>query len=102
MRASGVIRRIGGVYDSMNLGFISRLCAGKVPTSSQDFSTESHDETPMEKFAAVVMSEPAITHNYIRSHEYNVWFTVIAENESAIQAVVDRVCAVWNLSEYAL
>ena len=93
MRASGVIRRIGGVYDSKKLGFISRLCAGKVPTSENDFAVELHAQTPMEKFATVVMSEPAITHNYIRSHEYNVWFTVIAENESAIQTVVDRVCS---------
>ncbi len=99
MRASGVIRRIGGVYDSKKLGFISRLCAGKVPASSLDFSAEPHSQTPMEKFAAVVMSEPAITHNYIRSHEYNVWFTVIAENESAIQTVVDRVCAKTELRD---
>ena len=99
MRASGVIRRIGGVYDSKKLGFISRLCAGKVPASSQDFSSEPHDETPMEMFAAVVMGEPAITHNYIRSHEYNVWFTVIAENEAAIQTVVDRVCAKTELHD---
>ncbi len=99
LRASGVIRRIGGVYDSKKLGFISRLCAGMVPTSSQDFSTESHDETPMEKFAAVVMGEPAITHNYIRCHEYNVWFTVIAENEAAIETVVERVCAKTELHD---
>ena len=99
LRSSGVIRRIGGVYDSKKLGFISRLCAGMVPTSSQDFSTESHDETPMEKFAAVVMGEPAITHNYIRSHEYNVWFTVIAENEAAIETVVERVCAKTELHD---
>ena len=99
LRASGVIRRIGGVYDSKKLGFISRLCAGMVPTSLQDFSTESHDETPMEKFAAVVMGEPAITHNYIRSHEYNVWFTVIAENEAAIETVVERVCAKTELHD---
>ena len=99
MRTSGVIRRIGGVYDSKKLGFISRLCAGKVPASSLDFSAEPHSQTPMEKFAAVVMSEPAITHNYIRSHEYNVWFTVIAENESAIQAVVDRVCSETDLHD---
>ena len=99
MRDSGVIRRIGGVYHSKKLGFISRLCAGKVPASSLDFSAEPHSQTPMEKFAAVVMSEPAITHNYIRSHEYNVWFTVIAENESAIQAVVDRVCAETDLHD---
>ena len=93
MRVSGVIRRIGGVYDSKKLGFISRLCAGKVPASENDFSAEHHAQTPMEKFATVVNDEPAITHNYIRSHEYNVWFTVIAENESAIQVVVDRVCS---------
>ena len=93
MRVSGVIRRIGGVYDSKKLGFISRLCAGKVPTSENDFAVEPHAQTPMEKFAAVVNDEPAITHNYIRSHEYNVWFTVIAENESAIQVVVDRMCS---------
>ena len=99
MRASGVIRRIGGVYDSKKLGFISRLCAGKVLTSSLDFSAEPHAQTAMENFATVVMSEPSITHNYIRSHEYNVWFTVIAENESAIQAVVDRVCANTDLHD---
>jgi DNA-binding Lrp family transcriptional regulator len=99
MRASGVIRRIGGVYDSKKLGFISRLCAGKVPASENDFSAEHHVQTPMEKFTAVVNDEPAITHNYIRSHEYNVWFTVIAENESAIQTVVDRVCAKTDLHD---
>ena len=99
MRMSGVIRRIGGVYDSKKLGFISRLCAGKVPASENDFSAEHHAQTPMEKFAAVVNDEPAITHNYIRSHEYNVWFTVIAENESAIQTVVDRVCSQTDLHD---
>lgn len=99
MRASGVIRRIGGIYDSKRLGFISRLCAGKVSASTLDFSAEPHAQTPMETFAAVVMDEPAITHNYIRSHEYNVWFTVIAENEAAIQTVVDRVCAKTELRD---
>ena len=99
LRASSVIRRIGGVYDSKKLGFISRLCAGIVPASSLDFSAELHAQTSMEKFAEVAMDESAITHNYIRSHEYNVWFTVIAENESAIQAVVDRVCAKTDLHD---
>ena len=99
LRASGVIRRIGGVYDSKKLGFISRLCAGKVPVSMLDFSSEHHVQTAMEKFAAAVNEVPAITHNYIRSHEYNVWFTVIAENEAAIQTVVDRVCAATDLHD---
>ena len=81
LRQSGIIRRIGGVYDSKALGFISRLCAGNVPESALD------------AFAAAVNKIPAITHNYMRSHEYNVWFTVIAQSEAEIQKIVDDVCA---------
>ena len=99
MRASGVIRRIGGVYDSKKLGFISRLCAGKVPVSTLDFSSEHHVQTAMEKFAAAVNEVPAITHNYIRSHEYNVWFTVIAEKEAVIQTIVDKLCDATDLHD---
>lgn len=76
LRKSGVIRRLGGVYDSRRLGYISRLCAGVV------------SEDKLEGFAAAVDKIPAITHNYVRSHAYNVWFTVIARSESEIQETV--------------
>ena len=88
LRQSGIIRRIGGVYDSKALGFISRLCAGKVPT----VAIGAADDNALEKFAAAVNEIPAITHNYVRSHEYNVWFTVIAQSEAEIQKIVDEVC----------
>lgn len=76
LRKSGVIRRLGGVYDSRRLGYISRLCTGVV------------SESELEGFAAAVDKIPAITHNYVRSHAYNVWFTVIARSESEIQETV--------------
>ena len=85
MRHTGVIRRIGGVYDSKRLGFISRLCAGKV--------------NDVEKFAMAVNNISSITHNYIRSHSYNVWFTVIAENECRIGEIVDKLCAETDLHD---
>lgn len=85
LRMSGVIRRIGGVYDSKALGFISRLCAGKV--------------SDIDKFADVVNEIPAITHNYVRSHEYNVWFTVIAESEDEIRKIVDGLCTSTDLHD---
>jgi DNA-binding Lrp family transcriptional regulator len=87
LRKSGVIRRIGGVYDSRSLGFISRLCAGKVTDSA------------LESFADAVNEVPAITHNYVRSHEFNVWFTVIAQSEAEIQKIVDDVCAKTELHD---
>lgn len=85
MRRTGIIRRIGGIYDSHRLGFISRLCAGKV--------------SDVDKFAAVVNGISAITHNYVRSHEYNVWFTVIAESEGEIRAVVEGLCSTTDLHD---
>ena len=85
LRMSGVIRRIGGVYDSKALGFISRLCAGKV--------------SDIDKFADAVNEIPAITHNYVRSHEYNVWFTVIAESEDEIRKIVDGLCTSTDLHD---
>ncbi|MCF0215781.1 MAG: Lrp/AsnC family transcriptional regulator [Fibrobacteraceae bacterium] len=77
LRESGVVRRLGGVYDSRKLGFISRLCAGVV------------SEDGLEEFASVVDEEPAITHNYVRSHYYNVWFTVIAQSPEAVNEIVE-------------
>ena len=85
LRNSGAIRRLGGVYDSHRLGFISRLCAGKV--------------ADIDKFAAAVNEIPAITHNYVRTHEYNVWFTVIAQFEEEIRAVVDALCSATDLHD---
>lgn len=76
LRKSGVIRRLGGIYDSRRLGYISRLCAGVVP------------EGMLDGFAAAANKIPTITHNYIRSHAYNVWFTVIARSEAEIQETV--------------
>ncbi|MBR4680233.1 MAG: Lrp/AsnC family transcriptional regulator [Fibrobacter sp.] len=95
LRQSGIIRRIGGVYDSKALGFISRLCAGKVPSTVSGAA----DDSALEKFAAVVNVIPAITHNYVRSHEYNVWFTVIAQSEEEIQKIVDDVCVKTDLHD---
>ena len=85
LRNSGIIRRLGGIYDSHRLGFISRLCAGKV--------------ADIAKFAAAVDEIPAITHNYVRSHEYNIWFTVIDENEAEVQKIVDGLCSASDLHD---
>ena len=78
LRKSGIIRRIGAVYDSRKLGFTSRLCCGKV------------SETALDAFAAAVLDEPSITHNYVRNHAFNVWFTVIGKSAEDIAAVVQK------------
>lgn len=66
MKDSGLIRRIGGIIDSRNMGFYSTLCALTVP------------EARIETVAASINQVSGVTHNYLRDHDYNVWFTLTA------------------------
>lgn len=63
---SGVIRRLGGVFDSRKLGYSGVLCAMAV-------TAERIDEV-----AEVVNSFAGVTHNYLREDPINMWFTVLA------------------------
>ena len=68
-----IIRRIGGNFVPHKVGFVSTLCAAKVPADHVD------------DFAAVVNRYPGVTHNYQRENDYNVWFTFISESREMIE-----------------
>ena len=73
LKEEGIIRRIGAVFDSKKMGYASTLCAAKVPKEN------------LKKFVTVVNSYAGVTHNYRRSHEYNVWFTFIAPDGETLK-----------------
>ncbi|MBF0241314.1 MAG: AsnC family transcriptional regulator [Desulfamplus sp.] len=73
LKDEGVIRRIGGNFGPYKLGFFSTLCAASVPDDA------------LELFTKVVNSYSGVTHNYMRNHRYNVWFTFIAESMEIIE-----------------
>jgi len=81
MKAAGVIRRIGATYDPRALGFVSTLCAARVPAEK------------LAAFTAAVNASPFVTHNYRRDHEYNVWFTVITPSMAAQADFIRKVKA---------
>ena len=65
LKKQGIIRRLGANFQSKKLGFRSTLCAAKVPDDKLDL------------FIQEVNAKKGVTHNYLRKHEYNVWFTLI-------------------------
>ncbi len=78
LKERGVIRRIGGNFQSKELGWISTLCAASVP------------EDRLDAFVSEVNSRPGVTHNYLREHKYNVWFTFIGPDwESVTETLAD-------------
>lgn len=79
LKDNGVIRRIGAVFDSRKLGYASTLCAARVP------------EKQVRSFVEVVNGYPGVTHNYRRSHEYNIWFTFIAPDPDALEEALAEI-----------
>ena len=73
LKEKGIIRRIGGNFVPEKLGFVSTLCAAKVP------------EDKIESFAEAVNHYPGVTHNYQRDNEFNIWFTFIAPSMEVIE-----------------
>ncbi len=87
LKEDGVIRRIGGNFNSKKLNFTSTLCAAKVP------------EAKIDEFVKAVNRYPGVTHNYLRNHGYNVWFTFIAENMAIIDEAIKKISALTDVTE---
>ncbi|MDP4126038.1 MAG: AsnC family transcriptional regulator [Bacillota bacterium] len=79
LRKEGIIRRLGGVFDSRRLGYYSTLCAGKVP------------EAKIPILAKLLEGIPGVTHNYIRNHVYNSWFTLIARSQGEAERILNDI-----------
>lgn len=79
LHQAGIIRRIGANFTSRKLGYTSTLCAARVP------------EEMLARFAEVVNRYPEVTHNYVRTHTYNVWFTLIAESPARLREILDEI-----------
>ena len=81
MKDSRLIRRLGANFQSAKLGFRSTLCAAKVP------------EDKIDEFVEVVNGYAGVTHNYLREHAYNIWFTLIGPSWEAVCATLDEITA---------
>ncbi len=73
LKKKKIIRRIGGNFVPEKLGFVSTLCAAKVP------------EDKIDEFSNIVNQYPGVTHNYLRDNPYNIWFTFITASIEEIE-----------------
>ena len=67
-----IIREITPIFDTRALGYQSMLVAAKVD-----------GENP-HRAAKVINSHPGVTHNYLRNHDFNLWFTIATEPGSTL------------------
>jgi siroheme decarboxylase len=67
-----IIREITPIFDTRALGYQSMLVAAKV------------DSDHPHRAAKVINSHPGVTHNYLRNHDFNLWFTIAVEPDSRL------------------
>jgi DNA-binding Lrp family transcriptional regulator len=67
-----IIRQVTPIYDTRALGYSSMLVAAKVDP-----------ENPW-RAANVINEHPGVSHNYLRNHEFNIWFTIATEPDSPL------------------
>lgn len=67
-----IIRQISAIFDTRALGYRGSLVAAKVP------------EEQVESAAAAVNRHPGVSHNYLRNHAYNLWYTVAVGPDSRL------------------
>ena len=67
-----IIREITPIFDTRALGYSSMLVAAKV------------DAAHPHRAAQFINSHPGVTHNYLRNHDFNLWFTLAVEPGSKL------------------
>ena len=64
LKQAKVIRQISAIFDTRSLGYASSLVAARIAPGLLD------------KAVAVINSHPGVSHNYLRNHDFNVWYTL--------------------------
>jgi siroheme decarboxylase len=67
-----IIRQVTPIFDTRVLGYKSMLVAARV------------DPDNPHRAAKIVNSHPGVSHNYLRNHDFNMWFTIAVEPDSKL------------------
>jgi len=87
LKKEEIIKQIRGVFDYQKLGYQGVLCAAAV------------EETDIEQTAEFINHYSGVTHNYLRSHFYNLWFTLITPSEKKRYLILEEIKRLDSIKE---
>jgi len=90
LKEKGVIRRICALINSLALGLTGTLVAAHIPEENLQEVTEA------------VNGLENVSHNYLRKHYYNLWFTLQADSAEQIEVTVSNLSGRFGIDFYSL
>jgi DNA-binding Lrp family transcriptional regulator len=90
LKSQNIIRNISGIFNGESLGFHLSLVAFKVA------------EDEIEHAAKLISSHPGVSHNYLRRHDYNIWFTLAVENSESFEDMVALIAKKAHALDYLI
>lgn len=90
LKRTGIIRRICALINYGTLGRTSTLVAAHIP------------QEPLPAVAEAVNSLESVSHNYLRHHYYNLWFTLQAESAEQIALTLSNLSARFGADFHSL
>jgi len=72
LQTERIIRQVTPIFDTRALGYSSMLVAAKV------------DPRNPWRAANIINQHPGVSHNYLRNHEFNIWFTIATAPDSPL------------------
>ncbi len=72
LKEERIIRQTSAIFDTKRLGYRSSLVAFKVK------------EEDIDRASQIINQHPGVSHNYLRNHAYNIWFTIAVAPDSKL------------------
>lgn len=88
-KKQGIIRRISAVFAPRKLSLVSTLVAARIAPAY------------IGKAVKKINSYPEVTHNYRRTGEYNLWFTLVARDNKRIAQIMAQLKKDKNIEKVA-
>ena len=90
LKSAGIIRRIGALINYRAIGMTSTLVTAHIPQEN------------LTAVAEAVSSLESVSHNYLRNHYYNLWFTLQSQTTAKIETILTELYGRFGIEFHSL
>ena len=73
-------------------GIVPVLDSGRMVLNAATLVALRVPEDRVQEIAEIIGGYPEVSHNYLRDHPFNIWFTIAAKDEVGVNSVLSSIC----------